>query len=67
MNYISIMGLNIFSALMSFILPESVFQLSLLFLSIVLTAVKCVEVIINIRIKKTELKKARRELGEIPK
>jgi hypothetical protein len=57
MNFSNILYLNIFSAGLSFIIPESFFQLSLLFVSIILTIIKCVEMIINVRIRKAELKK----------
>lgn len=59
MNYSSLMGLNIFSAMLSFIIPETFFQLSLLIVSIILTIIKCVEMVINVRMRRLEYKKLR--------
>ena len=56
MNYQFLISLNIFSALVSFSEFEQFFQFSLLFVSIVLSLLKCLEMIINLRIKRKELK-----------
>lgn len=67
MSYYQVISLNIFSTLASFALPESFFQLSLLLVSIILTIIKCVEMIISIRIRRNELRKIRTETMSQPK
>lgn len=72
MNYLGLLSFNIFSLGFSLIVPESYFQLSLLFVSLILTIIKCVEMVINIRIRKRELKNLLKESPtnaqtEIPK
>jgi hypothetical protein len=64
MNYLGLLSFNIFSLGFSLIVPESFFQLSLLVVSILLTAIKCVEMVINIRIRKRELKNLLQESPE---
>lgn len=64
MSYFHVITLNIFAAILTLTTAESIFNLSLLVLSVVLTGIKCVEMVINIRIKKAELKKLGEEKEE---
>ena len=61
MNYFSVLSLNIFSVLMSWTFPETFFQFTLLAVSIVLTVLKCLEMLINLKMKRRELKRLRSE------
>ena len=61
MNYFQVLSLNIFSALVSFGFPETFFQISLLILSVIMSALKCYEFWVNIEIKRKEAIKLKKE------
>lgn len=56
MDFNKIIYLNVVTAVVSFGDFEKILQILLLVISIVLTAIKCVEMIINTRLKMREVK-----------
>ena len=66
MNFTAVLSLNIFAALISFAYPESFFQFSLLVVTIILTLIKIWEMVIQIKLKKEELKQLREKPEPAP-